>query len=130
MRRPGLVEQLGDTRAGHSHLALDDLADGMEADVRRFEKLYDELADMKKILHLSMVAKDEAQDDLRRKYTNVARMQEGMFRIVGLDELADRIRITIPSPPTQGDEEEQADAQEADAPHGGEDAARESSTGA
>lgn len=140
-RSPDVLERLGEPRANQPPLATNELADGMESDVRRFEEVYGELADMRKILQISMVAKDEAQDDLRRKYVNVARMQEGMFRIVGMDELADRIRVTIPSRPKKDDETREAGAGEADAqgddaaaadttppPSTGEDAAQSGST--
>ena len=81
----------------------------MDVDIERFEDVYNELTDMKKILHLSMVAKDEANAHLNRMYTNVARMQEGMFRVAGLDELADRIRVTIPARPRRGEDDPQDD---------------------
>ncbi len=64
---------------------------------------------IRKRLDASIVARDETRRRHRRIYANVARVQEGLYRLAGLDDLADRIRVTEPSPRQKkedGDEQE------------------------
>ena len=59
---------------------------------------------MRKRADESIVAKREAQKRHRRIYSNVARIQEGLYRLAGLDELADRIRATVPRKAREAEE--------------------------
>ncbi len=76
---------------------------------------------MRKQVDASLVVKRETLKRHRRLYLNVARIQEGYYRLAGLDELADRIRSREPGRRKQessGDqpedsEEESEDSEEA-----------------
>ena len=46
----------------------------------------------------AMIARDEALKASRRVYANAGRILEGLYRFAGLDELADRIRLTERAP--------------------------------
>lgn len=96
MRRPDLLARLGGPLPGQIPLEFEVLADGLETAVQAFEKVTSDITEMQKVKDESLVAKNEALARQRRVLANVARVQEGYFRIAGLDDLADRIRVTIP----------------------------------
>ena len=104
-----LASKLGEVRPGHAPLDLVEITTDMKAEVKRFEELYNAITEMKKVLDEALVAKREAAKRHRRIYANVARIQEGFYRLVGLDELADRIRVTIPVRRARSAEEEPAE---------------------
>ena len=90
----------------------------MEEGVEDYDQASKDLTEMIKVRDESYIAKVDALARLNRMYANVARVQEGYYRIAGLDELADRIRITIPkrsprleegSPATDGADEPASD---------------------
>ena len=92
MRDPELASQLPEPRSGQEALNLVTLADRAEKGVRDFEAAGEEIQRMRKVLDESLIARKEAQKRHRRLYLNVVRIQEGYYRLAGLDELADRIR--------------------------------------
>lgn len=116
MRTPDLAARLGDPLAGQEPLKLDKLADGHEAAVQAFEKVTDDITTMTKIKDEALVAKKEAQKYQRRVLANVARIQEGYYRLAGLDDLADRIRVTIPKRSAKPTDETPGDTPTDDAP--------------
>lgn len=61
------------------------------------EQLMKDLTEAEKVRDEAFAAKKAAQDRHRRVRINVARIQEGYYRLAGLDELADRIRFTVRS---------------------------------
>ena len=105
MRTPDLASRLGTPLAGQDPLKVDKLANGLEKSVQAFEKVTNDITDMIKIRDEALVAKKEAQKYQLRVLANVARIQEGYYRLAGLDDLADRIRVTIPKRSTKPSEE-------------------------
>ena len=82
----------------------------MKTNIDAFAELQTKWTQAKKVRDEAYVAKQAARKHLRRIVVNVARVQEGYYRLAGLDELADRIRLTIrgskskkqtPADPTQ-----------------------------
>lgn len=116
MRTPDLASRLGDPLAGQEALKLDKLANGLEKAVQSFEKVTNDITDMIKIRDEALVAKKEAQKYQLRVLANVARIQEGYYRLAGLDDLADRIRVTIPKRSTKPSEEPPDDTPADDTP--------------
>lgn len=105
MRLEGLIEQLGGPVADLSPLDIDTIGTGLETAVGAIEAVLDDLREHQKLRDEALIVKQQAEDHLRLVYANVARIQEGYYRLAGLDELADRIRLTIPksaksSPPS------------------------------
>ena len=98
MRDPALTAALPEPLAGQPAIELDELADAREAEVVDLEAKTAETDQLRKQMDESMVVRDQALARNRRVYTNVGRLLEGVYRLVGLDELADRIRATERSP--------------------------------
>lgn len=71
------------------------VADEMEPEVEALGESLANLDRQRKATDESLVAKDEAVDQLRRTYVDVARSQESYYRLAGKDELADRMRPSI-----------------------------------
>ena len=61
-----------------------------------YKQAIDRWTEAKKRRDDALIAKKAAVKRLRSLYANIARIQEGYFRLAGLEELADRIRLTIP----------------------------------
>lgn len=104
-RDPSLADKLGATRNGVSPPDREQLAEEMESAVGDYDQASKDLTEMIKVRDESYIAKVDALARLNRVYANVARVQEGYYRIAGLDELADRIRITIPKRSSRPEEE-------------------------
>jgi len=104
-----LAGKLPAPRAGQSAIDLVTLAGARQGEIQQLEVTMEAIKGMRKRLDASIVARDEAQDRHRRIYANVARVQEGLYRLAGLDDLADRIRVTEPSPRQKKEEASQED---------------------
>ena len=113
MRDPDLAARLPAPRSGQSPIVLGPLADEREVEVDRLSETMKAINRMDKRLDGSLFAKRAAQARHRRIYSNVAKMQEGLYRLAGLDELADKIRVTVRSPRKKKEEEEEAPQEEA-----------------
>lgn len=116
-RKPETRAMLGEPEVGQV-LDFDRLADGMEKDLGPFKVAIDAVTEAQKQRDASFVGRKEAEQRLRSVYANVGRVQEGYFRLAGLEDLADRIRLTIPKPsqkveepgPDAGDPAEEPDS--------------------
>lgn len=106
-RDPELPAKLGDPKTPGAALDFPALADEFAEKVEEYDELMKELKDAEKERDQALAAKRAARKLNRRIYTNVARIQEGLYRLAGLDELADRIRITIPVRSTKPDADTQ-----------------------
>ncbi len=98
MLDPELAGKLPDPRAGQAAIDLEALVGARQGELEELEVTMEAIKGMRKRLDASIVTRDEAQSRHRRVYANVARVQEGLYRLAGLDDLADRIRVTEPSP--------------------------------
>ncbi len=107
MLDPDLAAKLPAPRAGQSAIDLETLAAARQDEIEQLEATMKAIQGMRKRLDASIVARDEAQKRHRRVYANIARVQEGLYRLAGLDDLADRIRVTEPSPRQTKEEEEE-----------------------
>lgn len=74
---------------------MDTLSGDLRDDIETFETAQSSLNQAKKVRDEAYVNKTEALDRLHRVVVNVARVQEGYYRLAGLDDLADRLRLTI-----------------------------------
>ncbi len=104
-----LAAKLPSPRAGQSAIDLETLAAARQGEIEDLEATMEAIKGMRKRLDASIVGRDEARRRHRRIYANVARVQEGLYRLAGLDDLADRIRVTEPAPRQKkedGDEQE------------------------
>lgn len=100
---PELIEKLGEPVADQSPLDIGKIRAGLETEVSAIEAVLTDLREHQKLRDEALIVKQEAEDHLRLVYANVARIQEGYYRLAGLDELADRIRLTIPAAPVKPD---------------------------
>ncbi len=107
MLDPELAARLPAPRAGQSAIDLETLAAARQSEIEDLEATMEAIKGMRKRLDASIVARDKAQKRHRRVYANVARVQEGLYRLAGLDDLADRIRVTEPSPRQKKEAEEE-----------------------
>jgi hypothetical protein len=96
MRNPELALQLPTPRAGQQPLDLVRLADALETHILAFEALDEEIRRMRKVVDESLAEKRRVLKAHRRIYVNVVGIQERYYRLVGLDDLADRIRSADP----------------------------------
>ena len=71
------------------------LSGDLRGDVETFGTAQSGLNQEKKVRDEAFVTKTETLEGLRRIVVNVARIQEGYYRVAGLDNLADRLRLTI-----------------------------------
>jgi hypothetical protein len=92
LRDPETPAKLGEPLPGHSPIEPTTLADAVDGEISAYDTLMDEIREQQKKTQESRILKDAAIDDHRRVVVNVARVQEGYYRLVGLDDLADRIR--------------------------------------
>jgi hypothetical protein len=106
-RDPELPGKLGDPEEGQGPLDFESLAQGFEGALETYEKALDALTEAKKVRDGALVDKQKAERRLRSVYASIARIQEGYYRLAGLDELADRIRLTIPRSPQKVEEDQQ-----------------------
>ena len=97
MRDPELVEQLPPPLHGQKPIDLESLATAQDGGIEQLDRTTLAIKAMQKQADESVLAKRRAQRRHRRVYVNVARIQEGLYRLAGLDELADRIRVTEPA---------------------------------
>jgi len=95
-RDPELPAKLRGPKTPTAALDFPALADEFEEKVNVYDQRNKELKEAEKQRDEALAAKRAAKELNKRIYTNVARIQEGLYRLAGLDELADRIRITIP----------------------------------
>ncbi|MEE8525437.1 MAG: hypothetical protein V3T72_15985 [Thermoanaerobaculia bacterium] len=95
LRDPELQSRMPEPLAGHQALDFDHFAGAMAADIELLEGSMETIRQMQKILDESLLAKREALKDNRRTYLYLARIQEGYYRLAGLDDLADRIRTEV-----------------------------------
>ncbi len=102
-----LAARLPATRAGQAPIDLEALAGARQGEVEELEVTMEAIQESGKQLDASIVTRNEARRRHRRIYANVFRVQEGLYRLAGLDDLADRIRFTVPSPPTKQEEDGQ-----------------------
>ena len=89
---PALLPEL---KAGQTPTDLQKLGDSLGAKLLELENLMETIRRMQKVLDQSYLVKQEAAKENRRIYLNLARIQEGYYRLVGLDDLADRIRTEV-----------------------------------
>ncbi len=94
MRDPEMTTELPKPRAGQSAIALVPLADFWDDEITALEGKMAEIDELRKQAEEAMIARDEALKQSRRVYANAGRILEGLYRFAGLDELADRIRLT------------------------------------
>jgi hypothetical protein len=86
------VLELPPPQPGVTALDPGQIADAIEADVGALTEVMAALTTARKRSDESLVAKREALALHRDRYLNVARIQEAFYRLVGLHDLADRIR--------------------------------------
>lgn len=124
MRNPELAKQLGEPRAGQSPIDLETLANAREAEIDRYEATLAKIENLRKQVIESRLRRNLARQRNRRIYSNVARIQEGLYRIAGLDDLAAGIRPSTRSARKKSEEAtvpdpaEPASDPEADPPDG------------
>lgn len=95
LRDPDLAARMPEPRPGHAALDFESFAVPMESGIQALEESMETIQEMRKILDESLLAKREALEENRRIYLNLARIQEGYYRLAGLDDLADRIRTEV-----------------------------------
>ena len=99
MGHPALPDKLSELARTHSGASTPDVAgflSVMETNIQAFEAAQASLNEAKKRRDQAYANKQTALGDLRNVVVNVARIQEGYYRLAGLDDLADRMRLTIP----------------------------------
>jgi len=96
MRNPELASQKPAPRAGLPSLDFEQLASALETQIQALEALDEEIRRMRKVVDESLAEKRRVLKAHRRIYVNVAGIQERYYRLVGLDDLADRIRSADP----------------------------------
>ncbi len=94
MRNPELIAVLPAPRGGQAAPDLDALTAVWEARSQRFDDLTEEIAQLHRRAQELRVLLQEAHQRSKRLYANVGRLHEGLYRLAGLDELADRMRAT------------------------------------
>ncbi|MCP3958158.1 MAG: hypothetical protein GY719_09930 [bacterium] len=94
MSDPVMVGALPAPRAGQSAIAIDSLVEARTGEITELEDRMEDVRGARKRATESKAVRDETRKKHRRVYSNVARIQEGIYRLAGLDELADKIRAT------------------------------------
>ncbi len=94
MRDPQLASALPEPLAGQRPLELESVADARAAEIGDLEARMGEVDVLVKETDEALVVRNQALARNRRVYSNVGRLLEGVYRLAGLDELADRIRAT------------------------------------
>lgn len=94
MRDPQLASALPEPVAGQKPIELETVADARDTEIGDLETTMAGIDEMRKQTDEALVVRDEALEKNRRVYSNVGRLLEGVYRLAGLDELANRIRAT------------------------------------
>ncbi len=94
MRDPQLATALPAPLAGQKPIDLESVADARDDEIGDLEVQMGRVGALRKQKDEALVARDEAMKRNRRVYSNVGRLLEGVYRLAGLDELANRIRAT------------------------------------
>ncbi|MEM7587404.1 MAG: hypothetical protein AAF560_28710 [Acidobacteriota bacterium] len=124
MREPQLRATLPPPRAGQSAPDWDALTHGWQARLRRYDDLTASIDNLAKEAQELRVVLREVRSRNRRLYANVGRVQEGLYRLAGLDDLADRMRAVERSPrkkpESETESEETSPPDAAEGPEGSE----------
>ncbi len=94
MRDPQLAAALPEPLAGQGPIELAVVADARSGEIDDLEAKMAEIDELRKQTDEALVVRDQALAKNRRVYSNVGRLLEGVYRLAGLDQLADRIRAT------------------------------------
>ncbi len=116
MRDSQLAGELPQTLAGQKPIELETVADAREGEIGDLEVQMDKVDALRKETDEALVFRNQVLDDNRRVYANVGRLLEGVYRLAGLDELADRIRVTTRSARKKTEADPEATAADPEAP--------------
>ena len=94
MRDPQLTAALPEPVAGQQPIELATVADARDAELGDLEVKMAEIDGLRKQTDEALFVRGRALAKNRRVYSNVGRLLEGVYRLAGLDQLADRIRVT------------------------------------
>ncbi len=94
MRDPQLAAGLPEPLAGQKPIDLESVANARDTEIGDLEAKMGDIDELRKQTDEALIVRDEALAKNRRVYVNVGRLLEGVYRLAGLDELADRIRAT------------------------------------
>lgn len=94
MRDPRLTAELPEPRAGQKPIELESVAEARDSEIGDLETKMSDIDGLRKQTDEALVTRDQALAANRRVYSNVGRLLEGVYRLAGLDELANRIRAT------------------------------------
>lgn len=92
MADPARLAMLPVPKPGRLGLDFATIVEGIKTILADFEVFLEKRKEQAKILQAASIARNEALEDHRRIYVNIARVQEGWYRLAGLDELANRLR--------------------------------------
>ncbi len=111
MRDPLLASALPEPLVGQKPIDLESVADARDAEIGDLETKMGEIDELRKQTDEALIVRDQALAENRRVYSNVGRLLEGVYRLAGLDELADRIRATQRSARKQDEESGASDTE-------------------
>ncbi len=100
-----LPEALAEDRA----LERENIADALETDLDRLDEILSQLEQERKQTQEARVTRRAAHRFHRRRYVNLTGVLVANLRLLGLDELADRVRRTIPQRPSKAADDSGAD---------------------
>jgi hypothetical protein len=95
LRDAELLARLPAPLPGHGQLDFESFAGPLETHAQALADNMETIQQMRKILDEALLVKRAALKNNRRVYLNLARVQEGYYRLAGLDELAERIRTEV-----------------------------------
>ncbi len=98
MLDPDTATALPEPLAGQSPIDLTALGTAWQARSQQLDQLMEAIDTLINSLQESRVLLEETLQHSRLLYSNVGRLGEGLYRLAGLDELADRMRATIRTP--------------------------------
>lgn len=104
MRDPQLAAALPEPVAGQLAIDLEAVADARDGEIGSLETKMGEIDSLRKQTDEALVERDAELGQNRRVYANVGRLLEGVYRLAGLDELAERIRPSERSPRKKAEE--------------------------
>ena len=110
MNDPEQLAQLPAPRVGMTALDFASLSAVIQERVGDFEAYLEEIGDLRKTIKKLAFERREAIALHRRIYANVGRVQEGLFRLAGLDDLAAQIRAKLPRSSGRSSSDEPSDA--------------------
>lgn len=110
MNDPEQLAQLPAPRGGMAALDFASLSAVIQQMVADFEAYLEEIKDLRKTIKKLAFERREAIALHRRVYANVGRIQEGLFRLAGLDDLAAQIRAKLPRSSGKSSSDEPSDA--------------------